>query len=409
MKLQTTSDVEAEEILLGACVRQGDKVAEIAADLEATDFHSPRHQVLWQAWTMLYARTARSPDMLEWARECNGMPGGEAIHVADILALSANTIGFNRTHVNIIKQHKAARNLMMECAEARNRVSSGDDPYEVAEELNHFISTIGSTDSTVPEAMTIWEMSELSDSTAPWIIPGALKQDWRALVTGFEGSGKGVLLRSMAMTTAAGIHPFTHRPITPYRTLLCDLENPKEAILETGLVLANTIMQQSLRNQTELDDSMFKIWHRPQGINIRNRRDRADLIREIVAQEPKLVCIGPYYKMTRPKPGESWEDGALAALSILDELRIKYGFALVIEAHSPKGGDGKRGLDPIGSVYLKAWPELGIGLRPDEINTDILHVEHTRGSRLRHQWPNRIERCSQWVISGCWDSGRVEF
>ena len=100
----------------------------------------------------------------------------------------------------------------------------------------------------------------------------------------------------------------------------------------------------------------------------------------------------------------------MAVLAILDELRVKYGFALVIEAHSPNSSSGqRRELRPIGSVYLSAWPELGIGLRPDNDNPLVLNVEHFRGSRLKQRWPDRIVRDPRWIVSGGWDQGRIDF
>jgi hypothetical protein len=147
------------------------------------------------------------------------------------------------------------------------------------------------------------------------------------------------------------------------------------------------------------------------GINIRSRPDRADLVREIAAQKPDLVCVGPWYKLTRRKNNESWEDAALEALAILDDLRTKYGFALMIEAHSPKGDGRHRDLHPLGSVYLSAWPELGIGLVKEEDSPHILDVIHWRGARLKQLWPNQILRDPRMIISGKWGShvGRIDF
>ena len=169
----------------------------------------------------------------------------------------------------------------------------------------------------------------------------------------------------------------------PQRTLLIDLENPRDALLETGLVLADTLVRQSGDDGEPYLIDNCKIWRKPEGINIRDRRDRAALVREIADHRPSLVCIGPWYKMQRAEDRENWESSALAALSVLDRLRVKYGFALVIEAHSPVAPPGvKRPLRPMGSAYLSAWPELGIGLRREEEGT-TLNVEWWRGARLK--------------------------
>ena len=154
----------------------------------------------------------------------------------------------------------------------------------------------------------------------------------------------------------------------------------------------------------------FKIYHKPGGINIRNRRDRADLVREIAAQQPQLVCIGPYYKMTRPERGEGWEDAASGAMAILDDLRTKYGFALLIEAHSPKGQPGtKRDLRPQGSNYLTQWPEIGIGLVEDKDFPQTLHIEQFRKDRLKASYPKLLERNTDWVVTGVYEGTGVDF
>ena len=391
-------DTEAEESILGDCIINPDKVMDIAADLSADEFYVPLNQKLWSAWIEHSETRSDRLDAITWAR----MAGCET---SDIASIVTNAIGFTRNHVNIVKKHKVARDLMAIGSDIKARAATGEDPYEIAEELDHFVSTIGGGAEKKPEAMTIWEMSELSEANAPWVIPGALRQDWRAIITGPEGTGKGVLIRAMAMGAAAGIHPFTHRDMEPTRTLLVDLENPVAAVLETGLVLANSIMQRQLANGEVADETMFRIWHKPGGINIRNRQDRADLIREIVHQKPKLVCIGPWYKLNRSKPGENWEDTAMAVLGIIDDLRVKYGFAVAIEAHSPKASGGnKRTLDPVGSVYLKAWPELGLSLQPDDDFEETLHVMRFRRDRLICNWPVKIERSKEWVITGVMDS-----
>jgi hypothetical protein len=328
------------------------------------------------------------------------------------MPIVTNTYGFNRGHVETVIRHKVAREIMAVTWDARLRAGNLEDPYEIAGELDHFVSTIGvGAHGNEPEAVTLWEMSEHTAANAPWVIEGALRSDWRAVVTGEEGAGKGVLLRCAALSIAAGYHPFTHRPAEPKKALVVDLENPEASILETGLVLTESLVQRSVRDDRPFDETMCKTWHRPGGINIRSRPDRADLVREIAAQKPDLVCVGPWYKLTRRKNNESWEDAALEALAILDDLRTKYGFALMIEAHSPKGDGRHRDLHPLGSVYLSAWPELGIGLVKEEDSPHILDVIHWRGARLKQLWPNQILRDPRMIISGKWGShvGRIDF
>jgi len=377
-------------------------VAELADDLEPMDFYSPNHQKLWLAWERLRDNGEKA-DPLTWSREAN-------VEMEAIANFVANDIGFNRSHVDLIKKNRVARDIMSICADARTRALSREDPYAIVEDLDFFASTVGHSDHNEIESVDIYELAESMEAEAQEIIPGLLRQDWRAIITGGEGTGKGTLLRCLALATAAGYHPMTHRRMKRRRTLLIDLENPKAAMLETGLVLAENLMDQSIRDGGTFESDWCKIWRKPEGIDIRNRKDKAAVVREIAAHKPELVCVGPYYKLARPKQSEGWEDAAMAVLSILDELRTKYNFALVIEAHSPNASSGmRRPLRPIGSVYLTAWPEIGIGLRPDEDMPTTLHVEHFRGSRLKQRWPDKIIRDPRWIVSGNWDYGSIDF
>ena len=376
-------------------------IEEASKILDAEDFYNVGLGQLFATITYLYENgcVIDAITVTDELKSRGGVPGN-----VDLVALMMNVPSTSSAgeYAKIVAEKRAAREIIRICSEVIERAYQKEDPYELTQELEVEVSGMEAT-SDEPESLTIWELSEQSESNAPWIIPGALRQDWRALITGEEGTGKGVLLRCLAMASAAGFHPFTHQEMRPIRTLLIDLENPTAAILETGLVIAETIMAESARRGMDYDETAFRVWHRPGGIDIRNRQDRADLIREVAFQRPELVCIGPWYKFTAPKQGENWEEAAMGALQLLDMLRTKFGFAVVIEAHSPKGDGKNRSLVPIGSSALMRWPEIGIGLRKDEMFEQILKVERFRGSRLKEQWPDRIVRDKKWVISGEWD------
>ena len=109
--------------------------------------------------------------------------------------------------------------------------------------------------------------------------------------------------------------------------------------------------------------------------------------------------------MYRRGANETYEDSADEAMSILDELRMKYGFALVLEHHAAKGKAGeKRDLSPMGSQRWMAWPEAGISLYKDNMDGTMLHVKRFRGDRLSGiEWPDRIIRDRNWLVEGVWD------
>ena len=117
-------------------------------------------------------------------------------------------------------------------------------------------------------------------------------------------------------------------------------------------------------------------------------------MRELRAQEPQLVVAGPVYKLGRRRQGESYEDAAEGVQQVLDDLRTRFGFALVLEHHAPKGEHGSRELAPFGSQRWLAWPELGLGLQPyvERDSTRGLRVQRFRGDRMASAWPDRLVR-----------------
>jgi replicative DNA helicase len=205
------------------------------------------------------------------------------------------------------------------------------------------------------------------------------------------------------MAASQGYHPFSHQRIRPVRVLVVDLENPTQAITQTAVPYMNM-----LRNRDEdgsFDTERLRFWRKPGGIDIRRLSDKAELLREIAFHRPELVLIGPIYKMYRRGANETYEDSADEAMAVLDELRTKYEFALVMEHHAAKGKSGeRRDLSPMGSQRWMAWPEAGISLYKDTQDPTMLHVKRFRGDRLQGiDWPDTIMRDRTWLIEGLWN------
>jgi hypothetical protein len=396
-------DFDAEKTIISSIAWAVPRVLEVTEDLDATDFYMPRNQVAWAAFSEYLDDKGYAPDAATLLGLVRLKPTGANVEWPDLFDMDMPAI--RRDHVETVKRYRATRDVMAMCSESLKLLTDGENPFEVAEDLDHFISSLGSTHANDPESLTYWEFAETSEAEAPVIIPGLMWQDWRIILVAGEGVGKAVLMRTLAQNVAQGMHPLLHHPITPHRTLLVDLENTKGAVTETSGVLEQTLATRVDNYQ----DDMFRIWHRQGGMDIRNRQDRADLQREIAFQKPKLVCIGPLYKMFSRHPGESYEEAADDVLNILDKLRTKYGFALVIEHHAAKGQSGsKRALDPMGSQRWMAWPEMNIALEPEEGAGYRLKVD-VKKSRLRHFWPDHLDRDGQWLFTGCWDQGVPEF
>src|SRR5690606_19003925 len=107
----------------------------------------------------------------------------------------------------------------------------------------------------------------------------------------------------------------------------------------------------------------LRLLSRTEGVDLRRRSARTELHRAIEEHRPALVVAGPLYKMFSRAPQESDEQAAMGIMQVLDELRGRFGFALVLEHHAPKGSTMARDLFPIGSSAWMRWPEFGWTLR----------------------------------------------
>ena len=64
-------------------------------------------------------------------------------------------------------------------------------------------------------APDLYEFLAIVDPPSDWVIPGLLERGDRLIWTGFEGLGKSVVVRQLAVCAAAGVHPFTREPDRP--------------------------------------------------------------------------------------------------------------------------------------------------------------------------------------------------
>lgn len=220
------------------------------------------------------------------------------------------------------------------------------------------------------------------------------------MIVGAEGVGKAVTMRQIAGAAAQGIHPFNLTPIPAVRTLLVDVENPADAIVETADMIAKAARHQS----DGYDPDRAHIWHQPGGINLRDRADRLRFDQVLAKVRPDVVCAGPMYKLYRVGARESDEQAAQEVQHIFDDLRTRYSFALVLEHHAPKGSGPVRDLLPYGSSLWLRWPELGIKLDPDVDagGKGSLGVGRWRRDRVVCSWPYRLDRGTRWPWVGWW-------
>jgi hypothetical protein len=239
------------------------------------------------------------------------------------------------------------------------------------------------------------------EDTYDWIVPGLLERQDRLILTASEGGGKSVLLRQLAITLAAGIHPFRTWELTePVRVLTLDCENGAAASrrhFRPLLAQADKLEQPVRRGQ-------FHIECRPSGLDLTRPQDRSWMMRRVEQLKPDILIIGPIYRLHAGDPNS--EELARKVSVVIDEARATAGCAVLMEAHAPhhNGFGQHRNLRPLGSSLWMRWPEFGFGLRPVEDEKSASNAEGCRGRRVvpwrgmrdERDWPQFIKQGENW-------------
>ena len=160
------------------------------------------------------------------------------------------------------------------------------------------------------------------------------------------------------------------------------------------------------RRHTKTQAEKATLWHRPGGIDLRKRPDRIAFEDVLRRRRPRLVALCPVYKAYTRKGNESDEQVASEVQAILDDLRTRYSFAIVLEHHAPQISGGHRDMRPFGSSLWLRWPEFGLSLTPDSKRPrDVLTVGRWRGDRVSARWPDQLHRGNPWPWTGWWAEG----
>ena len=293
------------------------------------------------------------------------------------------------------------------------------EPYEGKDVTDHFHAGRGldelvetwrsGEEPKVDLAPDLWEFIGTDDPEQDWVIPNLLERGDRLIWTGFEGLGKSMFVRQLAVMAAAGLDPFSAEEIPQMRVLLIDCENSERQSRRKFRPLAAATVDVDRR----VPDGWLRLIHKPQGIDLTRDDDAAWLLERVTAHEPDLLIIGPFYRLHATDMNE--ETGARRAASVLDYARTKVDCALVVEAHAGHGEYGKkRSVRPIGSSLLLRWPEFGYGIAPAENPhgaatcndihpgqvcdkaTRVVDVKAWRGPRDERNWPRRLTWGEPW-------------
>lgn len=389
-------NVQAEESLLGACLLSRDACETAIEALRPEDFYRPGNGSIFSAILTLWSEGA-AIDPVTVADALKRAGVSESATVPELLALESGTPATSnaKRYARIIQDHATMRNLLRLASEIV------DDVYELPEDVEALISVVrgrleeislpGGRAEPGPDLFDFTHPDDEDDEEPDWVVPGLLERGDRMMLTGPEGRGKSSMIRQLLVQTAAGLLPFSDSdPVLPMRTMLVDGENPTPH-------LRRELRKLYIAAGRTLDPGRMVVLSRPEGLDLLHRADRQWLVERIQANRPDLVAIGPLYKLHRDDPND--EKLARHLSAYLDDLRIRYRFSLIIEAHSPQASGGnKRPIRPAGSSLWLRWPEMGVGMVPEgeEESARVWKLKEWRGLRSARNLPDHLSRGGRW-------------
>lgn len=391
------SDLDAEASLLGAILLRPSLMLDLIGTLDAGDFMKPLHGNLYAAMCDMHEGGVAIDHVT-----VKGYMGAGCSHedLAELIAITPSVSSWKRYSERIIETSR--RRLMIHhYAELINRT------YQHGSNIEDIIgeSDPASVNRLVAprnvDVSGLFTITEFIDSAVrevdnkPFLIPHIIKARWRAMIVAGEGVGKATLMRFLALHAAAGRDPWDPQArIDPVRCTYVDVENSASSMLHQFRIANRYPGSDVPREAAE----HLNIWHREGGMNLRDRRTRAEFEAVLQRTRPEVVFAGPLYKLFRRKPREDHEEAALEFTEIIDDLRVRYNFAIVLEAHAPKAsGGGYREMSPAGSSVFLRWPEFGIsldvvgGATMDATEYEI-EVSRFRRDREVADWPQKLFR-----------------
>jgi replicative DNA helicase len=394
-------DTGAEMALLGACMLSRNACRAVLDILDPGAFYRPAHTAIFNAIGRLHAK-GDPVDPITLGKHL--ADSGELVSVGGppyLFTLVQETVtAANAEHYAEIVQDRALRRALVELGTHLVQMGYGQDQdtYDLVERAVTLTRELRDRGRATDDLPTL----DLQDFLAveheyDWLVPNLLERGDRLIITAAEGGGKSVLMRQLSICAAAGLDPFTQKPVDPVRVLVLDCENGESATRRALAPLA----QQAIRYNRPIQRGGLHIECQPAGVDLTRPIDRAWLMRRVERIKPEVLVIGPIYRLHGGNPND--EELARKVTVALDEARATVNCAVLMEAHAPHhNGFGKhRDLRPAGSSLWKRWPEFGYGLRPvdDEKSASEERARvftPWRGARDERNWPTHIKQGVDW-------------
>jgi replicative DNA helicase len=389
-------DAAAERAVLGACLNSIHAYREAAELLSDEDWYLPQHLALWQLIRRV-AATGAKPDPIA-VNSALATADADTRRLVDGHLL-AKLFGGIMTAANVahyaqqVAEAGVRRRLIQAAQGVMQRAAELEDVSEAAEWAVTEMALARDTRQG-PDATDVDVHDLLGEHLSQeWVIEGLLAQGDRLVLTASEGLGKSTLLRQIAVTAAAGIHPFHNTPMDPVRVLVVDCENGRKLSRDRY----RPLVVQAERMGCPVEDRL-RIDIRPSGLNLLTAGDASLLLRMVERVQPDLMLIGPIYRLHEDDPND--EKAARKIAAVLDRARAASGCALITEAHTPHSdGPGGHMLRPFGSSLWKRWPEFGYCLKlaaESDMNARLCKLVAWRGPRDERDWPLGLKAGGDW-------------
>lgn len=385
---------EAERALVGALMMSRGAVDDARRVVSSADFAergSAVHSLIFDAACALVDRGVL-PDPTTVAEE-TGLDRKDLVAILSDACVPASVLHYAR----IVAENAAKRRLLGVAmgVEEYAKTLPAPDAIDRSRALLETVSLPARDDAHVPD---LEEFLGVEDVPPDFLVPGLIERLDRVLLVAGEGAGKSTMVRQAAVMGAAGLHFLTEHFITPFTSLIIDLESSEHMVRRK----IRALHIQASRHKT-YDPSRVKVACRPEGIDLTTRADTVWLTELIASSSPDLVCFGPLYKSYTGDMGE--EDNARHVAGLIDKLRSRFQTTWMIETHAPHGSQHGRTLRPFGSSLWLRWPEQGISLRADEDDDSSAWVGMFRGLRDERDWPRRLRKGGKWPWSDYDSSG----
>lgn len=397
-------DIAAERAVVGAMMLSAAAAAECLSALTPADFARPAHQVTFGAIRALIrdGSPADPVTVFAWLTEAGELRNAGGAPYLHTLIASVPTAANAGYYARIVRDKAVRRRIGESCRTIANLARAEDiDAHGLTERAVREFEAVRDagtgddvTTPTITEFLAVPDEADAYD----WIIPGLLERGDRMVLTGTEGAGKSTLFRQLAVTLAAGIHPFDHKPVEPRRVLVVDCEN---GAAHTRRKIRPLVVQaDSLGYPVRETDLWMEV--RPEGLDLAADKDVSWLLRRVSAIQPDAVMIGPLYRLA-PRALNDDSDAA-PVIATLNMIRAR-GACVLLEAHAGHslGMGGRRDLRPRGSSAFLGWPEFGYGIRSSDLDEAKKHrlvdVVPWRGDRDEREWPERLIAGGTWPWS----------